>query len=214
MSMRFPVFVLLFLAWSMTGRTDFELFDHLAEADLERLRLGEWIVESESSTDHWATASVVIFMPAPPERIWNTIINCRDAFVFVDGLEYCEVLEERGDFALTRQIVDKGWTVPQLEFTFETKREPYHHMEFDMVEGNMKVMRGSWDFKLLEDGTLVRYTLILQPLFPAPRWLVRRNMKRDLPGMLRCIRGLVADGPLTASVIQDRQQCPGELSES
>jgi hypothetical protein len=184
------------------------------EASLEKLRSGGWIVESDPVADYWASASVVIFIPAPLELIWNTIINCKDAFIFVDGLEYCEVLEESGDFARTRQIVDKGWAVPELEFTFETRRDPYRRMEFNMTEGNLKVMKGSWDFRQLDDGALVRYILILQPLIPAPHWLVRRNMKKDLPDMLRCIRGMVVEGPATEALIKDRQQCPGEMPES
>ena len=208
---RLAVCLTMFLAWFSPLRADRAPFDLPEQASLEKLRAGEWIVESDSTEDHWAAAWVVVFIPAPLERIWNTIINCRDAFVFVDGLEFCEVLEERGDFARTRQVLDKGWTVPQLDLTFETYREPYEYMDFNMVEGNLKIMKGSWDFRRLEDGTLVRYSLIIQPKFPAPRWLVRRNMKKDLPRMMRCIRSLVIDDPPNEEILQDRQQCPGEF---
>jgi hypothetical protein len=72
-------------------------------------------------------------------------------------------------------------------------------------------LRGSWDFAAFPDGVLVRHVLVLQPLLPAPRWLVRRNLNKDLPDMLRCIRGLANGSGTPAALDADRQSCPGEV---
>lgn len=183
------------------------------EPALARLRAGEIVTENSSSDEGGAAVSILAFMHAPPERIWEIIISCRYVHAFVSGLEFCKVLEERGDYALTRQVVDKGWMMPRMDFTFETRRQPYRHMEFRLTEGNLKAMQGRWDFETYPDGVLVRHDLVLQPLLPAPRWLVRRNLKKDLPGMLRCIRGLAAGSGSQPQIREDLGQCPGEVRD-
>ncbi len=183
------------------------------EDTLTRLRAGEVVPENDVSDENGAAASLLVFIHAPVERIWAIIISCAYAHAFVAGMEFCDVLEERGDYALTRQIVDKGWLMPKMDFTFQTLRQPYRHMEFRLVKGNLKTMYGSWDFTVLPDGVLLRHVLVLQPVLPAPRWLVRRNMKRDLPDMLRCIRGLAAGSGSGQANRSDRMRCPGEVQE-
>ena len=178
---------------------------------MTRLLAGEWVLESASSDENGAAAGILIFVRAPVESIWRIITSCHYAQVFVAGMEYCEVVQDSGSYAVTRQVVDKGWTTPRMDYVFETRREPWKHMEFSLLGGNLKTLRGTWDFRALPGGTLVRHYLVLKPKVPAPRWLVRRNLRRDLPAMLQCIRGL-ADGSGTAEQqAGDLDQCPGEL---
>ena len=178
---------------------------------MARLQAGEWVLERDVSDAQGAAASILIFIRAPVERIWAIIVSCRYVEVFVPGLEYCEVLEDRGDYAVTRQVVDKGWTMPRMDFTFETRREPYRHMQFNLLEGNLKAMRGSWAFESVPGGVLVRHVLVLRPLVPAPRWLVRRNMNKDLPDLMQCIRGLTEGGGSARANAADLEKCPGKL---
>lgn len=176
---------------------------------LERLRGGEWVLESGVSDEQGAAASILIFMRTPVERIWATIVSCAAAEIFVDGLEFCEVLEERGDYAVTHQVVDKGWMTPRMDYRFETRREPYRNMQFKLLEGNLKIMQGRWDFETLPDGVLVRHVLVLAPLVPAPRWLVRRNLNKDLPDLMQCIRGLSGGSGSGDALAADLDKCPG-----
>jgi hypothetical protein len=180
------------------------------EHTLARLRAGEVLLENETSDVNGAAAGILVFIRAPVERIWAIIISCQQASIWVVGLQYCEALEERGDYALTRQIVDKGWTTPRLDFTFETVRRPYQHMEFRLTQGNLKSMHGSFDFKTFPDGVLVRHAMLLQPLVPAPSWLVRLVMKKDLPSMMRCIRGLSLGSGSEQAIRADLLRCPGQ----
>jgi hypothetical protein len=185
--------------------------ESLAPEIQARLRAGEVVLEDGETDVNGATASILIFIRAPVERIWATIVSCHDAQIFVAGLQFCEVLDERGDYALTRQVVDKGWATPRLDYTFATERQPYRHMEFRLTAGNLKTMQGSWDFENFADGMLVRHTLVLRPVLPAPRWLVRRNMQQDLPDMMRCIRGLSAGGIGEEGTRGDLLRCPGKV---
>ena len=183
------------------------------EAGMAELQAGGWTVESDPKDERGITASAVILIPATVERLWSVITSCHYAFAFVDGLEFCEVMEDRGDYALTHQILDKGWTTPELDLVFETVRVPYQSMVSTMIEGNLKAMSGLWDFRQVEGGVMMRYTLILKPLLPAPHWLVRKHMKKDLPRMLRCIRALTLEAEDTKEQQQDMAECPGKLPE-
>jgi len=180
---------------------------------MARLRAGEWILNTDVGDARGAAASIMLLFRAPVERIWATIISCDYAMSWVDGLEYCEVLEDRGDYAVIRQIVDKGWASPRFDYTFEVFRKPFHSMQLNLKSGNLKTFQGSWDFVSLPDGILVRHTLALQPNFPVPRWLVRRTLTHDLPDMMLCLRGLADGSGSELASTGERLKCPGVVKE-
>lgn len=176
---------------------------------LQRLESGEVIVEEQAGSGEGASVVAWIFIRSPVERIWETIISCEQAQYFVAGLKVCEVLEETGDYALTRQVVDKGWSTPRLDYTFATRRKAFESMVFQLATGNLQTLEGDWTFKSLAEGVLLRHRLELRPLVPVPRWLVRRNLRKDLPAMLICIRGLVSGSSTRERIAAEREQCPG-----
>ncbi len=175
-------------------------------AQMQRLLAGELVQQDERGDDKVTQARSWVFIRAPAEQVWNIIISCEFAFVFMPGLEHCEVLEDHGHSAVVRQVVDKGWATPEMDYTFAVTRQPHRHMHFHMTTGNLKVLRGSWDFIPYADGTVLHYELGLRPQAPAPGWLVRRNLRQDLPAMLQCIRQL-------SEALDPRQAmtaCPGQ----
>ena len=176
---------------------------------LQRLESGEVIVETQSASTEGASVVAWILIRAPVERVWETIISCEQAERFVAGLKKCEVLEETGDYALTRQVVDKGWSTPKLDYTFSTRREPYTRMDVELVSGNLRKLKGDWMFEPVNGGVVLQHRLELRPPVPVPRWLVRRNLRRDLPAMLTCIRGLVSGSGTTEASKRESAQCPG-----
>jgi hypothetical protein len=180
------------------------------QATLSRLQSGEIVIENNLSEASDATASVLMFVHGPVENLWSVITSCSQAEVFVDGLELCEVLEDRGSYALTRQVVDKGWASPRIDYTFETFRTAHTRMQFQLTEGNLKTMQGSWEFKTQDDGVLVRHRLVMRPLIPAPRWLVNRVMKKGLPDMLACVRGLAHGSGSSEAKRKDIKRCPND----
>jgi hypothetical protein len=183
------------------------------ETSMARLRAGEWVMNKDLIDENVAAASILLFFRAPVERIWAIIISCDYAMSWVDGLEYCEVLQDRGDYALTRQIVDKGWASPRIDYTFEIFRMPFHSMRLKLKSGNLKTFQGSWEFSSLPDGVLLRHTLALQPNFPVPRWLVRRTLTHDMPHMMLCLRGLAEGSGSELASAEERRKCPGAVKE-
>jgi ribosome-associated toxin RatA of RatAB toxin-antitoxin module len=172
---------------------------------------GEIISRETGGGEGGAAGHMQVLVRAPTRAIWEVIISCELAFVFVDGLEVCEVLEDTGDRALVHQVVNQGWLVPRYDYTFESLRQHYGRIDVHLVEGNLKALDGYWAFRETAAGTVVDYEIRIQPSLPAPRFIVRRNIARGMPDMLACIRGLAGGSGSPSSGKRDLDRCPGPV---
>ena len=177
---------------------------------LNKLLAGEVVPHAVESGKAGGSARMKILARAPAESIWSVIISCEKAFMFVDGLEVCEVIEDNGDRALVHQVVKRGWPIPIQDFVFESLRNPHTEMSFRLVEGNLKAMEGAWQFDETAQGTLVDYQISVQPAIAAPKFIVRRNIEKGMPDLLACIRGLAGGSLSEDQARKDLQRCPGE----
>jgi ribosome-associated toxin RatA of RatAB toxin-antitoxin module len=177
-----------------------------------RLERGEVVAEEARGDEAGGAAHMLILVRAPARAVWDVIVSCEKAFVFVEGLRQCEIQADRGNTVLVHQVVKQGWLVPTQDFVFESLREPYRRIGFRLVEGNLKSMRGEWRFTEVEQGTLVDYEIALQPAMPVPGFLVRRSVRKSMPDLLACVRAL-AGGSLSArGREEDIARCPGSAS--
>ena len=175
---------------------------------LRQLRTGEILLENTRTDEAGVAMQVLIFMQTQVEKIWEVIYSCENAFIFLDGLKLCEVLEDDGLITLTRQVIKTGWLVPLQDFTFRTLRVPFKHVEIQRIEGKPEIIEGSWDFIAMPQGVVVIYEIRIKPDVPAPRFIVRRIMRRGILEMISCIRGL-AGGSVTAEIeTRDLGFCP------
>ena len=174
---------------------------------LTRLLSGEVVAFDTKSDKSGGSAHMQILVEASPQAIWNVIISCELAFVFVDGLTYCEVLEEAEGRALVHQVVKQGWPIPTQDFTFESLRQAFTEIGFRLVDGNLKAMEGYWRFSVRPEGTLVDYEVRIQPEIPAPRFIVRRNIRKGMPDLLACVRAPAGGSGEREKADLDR--CPG-----
>lgn len=199
---------LALLAASSASRAD----DRAPEA-LERLQRGEVLVERIRSTESGGSVRVKALMQLDARTLWDYIASCDHVFAYVDGMQACALLAVRqepgADISTVRQVIDKGWLVPEMEYTMEVRREPYSKVEFSLLEGNLERMQGLWLFEPLADdlGLLVTHEIHVQPSFPVPRWLIRRNMRKGIPDMLACLRGLT-NGSQPGRHEDDLDRCP------
>ncbi len=179
-------------------------------ATLQRLQSGEITVQTTRADQSGGSARFVIFIKAPVEKIWEIIFSCEHAFIFLDGLKLCEILEGDEKETLARQVVNKGWLIPTQDFTFQTLYEPFKHAEFKRLEGKPRVMEGSYDFIVMPLGVVLVHEIRIQPSIPVPRFIIRRLIRKSMPAMLACMRGL-AGGSLSAELeVRDLNMCPGK----
>lgn len=185
----------------------------LDPASWQRLASGEVLVQNVRTSESGGSVQVRALMHLDVETLWTYIASCDAVFEYVAGMRECELLEVRfepcADVSKVRQVVDKGWLIPRMEYIIEVRREPYTRVDFRLLEGNLKTLQGEWRFTELEEegGLLVTHEIQVQPSFPVPRWIIRRNMRRDLPNMLACLRGLTGgSGDLPEGA--DLARCP------
>lgn len=178
---------------------------------MSRLRSGEILHEYTRMDESGGAIRAEIFMKAGLEDIQAILQGCGKAFVFVDGMEQCEILERTDDYTLIHQVVDTGLLAPTLSYSYESKNHSQTRMSFNLVEGNLRVLQGGWEFIGLEDGVHATYDMRVRPGFPLPRFLVRMSLRRMIPDMLACIRGLLDGSATPGQVENDLQRCPGEL---
>ena len=178
---------------------------------LKQIRLGE-VVSETVAVDKGAAVRMTLMIHAPVEAIWATVYSCEFAFIFLDGLEVCEVLQNSELDTLTRQVVNKGWPIPRQDYSFYTHRTPFTRVDVQLAEGNLKILAASWDFIKMPEAVIVIYQVHIQPAFPAPRFLVRRTMNRGMLGLLACVRALAGGSGSAEREKQDLDQCPGDVS--
>ena len=127
------------------------------EQTLQRLERGEIILYETRTDESGGAGRVQALVHAPAADVWAVIISCEQAFLFVDGLKSCEVLEDSGDRARVHQVVKKHWLLPTQDFVFLSLRKPYREIDFELLEGNLDVLEGSWRFTPLPQGLLLEY---------------------------------------------------------
>lgn len=160
---------------------------------MERLRAGEVVVIQSGIGESGGLVRAKVLVDAPAEIVWSVVGSCEHAMRYLHGMEECEVVVDEPRRALTHHVVDPGWLAPKADYWFETLREPYRRMDIRLTGGNLKHLEGYWQFVPMDGGLLMEHEVDLRPSIPAPRWLVRRKLKQDLPGMMTCIRGLAEE---------------------
>lgn len=181
---------------------------------MSRLRHGELVAESMRVDEKGGAVEVRLMIWAPVEDIWATVYSCDNAFIFLAGLEVCDVLEDDGVDTVTRQVIKRGWPVPRQEFTFRTHRVPYTRADIHLLEGKLKFMQASWEYISMPEAVVVIYKVRLQPGFPAPRFLVRRALKKGMTGLLSCVRGLAGGSGSVEQEREDLGYCPGDIEQA
>ena len=154
------------------------------------LLAGEVLSESRHTSESGGAARARALFHASAERVWETVLSCEAALVYVKGMVHCEVLEDSPERGIVHQVVDRSWLVPTQNYTFESLRNPHRGIRFQLLEGNLDILEGYWRFEPRPEGLLVEYEARVKPAFPVPDFLVRHVVRKDMPNLLACIRAL------------------------
>jgi len=186
----------------------------ISDDDVARLQRGEILLQTIHADKSGGAARVTALFHSSADAVWDIIGYCKYEFIYVRGLKECEMLE--GDqFQMTmRHRLRNSWYTPTLDFTFEARREPGGNGQAHLVGGDLKALEGQWKLFPLtgSNSVIVVHEIRIQPEIPAPKWLVRRSLRRDLPDMLACIRGLAGASGDAGHIKDDLERCPGEIS--
>lgn len=182
---------------------------------MAHLRSGAILIENIDTSESGGSVRVQALVNGDMNRLWFFLASCDSAFYYVEGLKKCEVRSvehtDIADITQLAQSVKKSWIIPRMDYVIEVRRQPMTRVDFELVEGDLKAMRGGWRFLPLEgeEQFLITHEIRVRPSFPVPRWLIRRSMRKDLPDMLACLRGLV-DGSVQVDRLEDLERCPNK----
>jgi len=187
----------------------------LGDDEMDRLKRGEILLQTMQNEKPGVAARVTALFHSNADSVWDIIGFCKYEFIYVRGLKECEMLE--GDrFQMTmHHRLRNSWYSPTLDFTFKAMREPGGDGHTQLLGGDLKVFEGQWEILPFTDdnSVIVVHQLRIQPKFPAPKWLVRRSLRKDLPDMLACIRGLAGASGDKTPIEDDLERCPGKISK-
>jgi len=210
----FLSFILLTLVFVAGTRHTVAAPIDINKNDMASLQRGEILLETVQKEKPGAAARVTALFHSSVTEVWDIIGYCKYEFIYVKGLLECEALESQLANIRVRHRLRNNWYSPTLDYTFEANREMDGNGEVHLLEGDLKVLEGLWRLMPIEgeNTIIVMHEIRIQPDFPAPKWLVRRSLKKDLPDMMACIRGLAGGSGDDNRILGDLRRCPGDVS--
>lgn len=123
-------------------------------------------------------------------ELWEVIHDKEDAELFVDGVLESKVIEASETEILVEQKTRVGGPKGAYYYQLRHKLTPYSRSDFKFVTGEMRDVIGSW--WILdgpdEERSLVVYSLHIDPGIFAPQIVVKRGMKKSMPGTLKSMQ--------------------------
>lgn len=173
------------LAWTPTGE---------ATATLAAGR--PWVSVTVDPAGEAALIHAAIDIPAPPEKVWAAMVDCRNARAMVSNVASCRILSRGPGWDIREHVTEGGALIPSIRNVFRSDYEPYRRIRFHRVDGDLKAMSGEWGLIPLNGGrgTRVTYENHLSVRLLAPAALVRAGLRRDTPKVLENLRRIVAAG--------------------
>ena len=164
----------------------------LTPDELELVDRGEVVVrslatEGSSAGRVWAAVAIA----APASVVWNVMVDVEHAPEFVPGLRCARRLEQHGQYEIIEHTVKFSWLLPEVTYRFRADYVPLARIDFRRVSGDLRALEGTWSLRATPDnaGAIVTYSVYLDPGFLVPQWLVRQSLQRNLPAVLRALRG-------------------------
>lgn len=173
------------LAWTPTGE---------ATATLAAGR--PWVSVTVDPAGEAALIRAAIDIPAPPEKVWAAMIDCRNARAMVSNVASCRILSRGSGWDVREHVTRGGALIPSIRNVFRSDYEPYRRIRFHRVDGDLRTMNGEWGLIPLNggQGTRVTYENHLSVRILAPAALVRAGLRKDTPKVLENLRRIVAGG--------------------
>jgi carbon monoxide dehydrogenase subunit G len=134
----------------------------------------------------------MIDIAAPPQAVWDTILDCDRAARMTPSVKRCTVLERdaAGRIELREHVVKWGFLLPPLHSTSRLTLDPFRRIGFRCEGGDIKDCEGQWRLEPLDDGRATRVTYENRATAPfgLSDGLVTMAMRRDVPAALRALR--------------------------
>lgn len=149
-----------------------------------------WISVTLDPDGESANIHAAIDIPAPAERIWKMMTDCKYASRLVANVTECRILKQGAGWDIREHITKGNMLLPTLRNVFRSDYEPYKRIKFHRVDGDLKIMEGEWGLAAFNAGkwTRVTYENKLSARILAPPIVVRAGLRKDTPKVLVNLR--------------------------
>ncbi len=135
--------------------------------------------------------SASIEINAPPIRVWAVLIDCAAVPRLMVNVRSCRVLshDPAGRWDVREQLTNAS-LLPAVRTVLRSDYDFPRSVRFHRVDGDFKVLEGQWLLEPLDGGTRTRvtYESRMTAPFPAPGFIVRAVLRKDLPHTLINLR--------------------------
>ncbi|MBI3884191.1 MAG: SRPBCC family protein [Opitutae bacterium] len=163
----------------------------LTPEDWAKIARGDVIVRSLPAGEAAAgRVWAAVLIPAPVSTVWNVMLDVEHAPEFVPGLRRARRIERHGPSEIIEHTVKYSWLLPEVTYRFRADYRPQEQIDFQRISGDLRALTGTWTLRPTPDGTgtVVTYSVMLDPGFLVPQWLVRQSLAHNLPAVLRATR--------------------------
>jgi hypothetical protein len=152
-----------------------------------------WVSVTVDPSSEAAIIHAAIDIPAPPQKVWTAMIDCRNAARMVTNVTRCEILSQGPGWDVREHVTRGGPLIPSIRNVFRSDYEPYRRIRFHRVDGDLRTMEGAWGLIPLNGGkgTRVTYENRLSVRILAPPALIRAGLRKDTPKVLENLRRIV-----------------------
>ncbi len=134
-----------------------------------------------------------VLIDAEPESIWDVLVDYPHAPQVFKNLKSCEVVGQKGQAKLIRQLVSTGSPI-KFDYTVALVEKKPYSIEWSRDSGSLKEVTGTWQLEPMETGTQtkVTYSIFIDGGIFLPPWLLQQQLKGYLPVVLEALRDKVA----------------------
>lgn len=140
-------------------------------------------------------------VPASSEAVWDVLADYERIPQFVKSMRSSRVRERRADGSLLLEQDATGgmfFVSKTVHVVLEVRRQAGRLDFNDVDHRDFWIYSGGWSTNEGPDGTRVNYSLLAQPDFPAPSFMMRGVMRRGARELLEQIRAEILRRPRPA----------------
>lgn len=151
-----------------------------------------WVTVTLDPDGEAALINAAIDIPAPAERVWAAMTDCKATRVMIKSLIQCRVVRTGAGWDIREHVTRSGPLWPGFRYIFRSDYDTGRRIRFRKIDGNVKTLEGEWTLSPRDEGRTTRVTYqtrMAAPIF-APPMLIRAGLRRDTPRVLEALKRL------------------------
>jgi ribosome-associated toxin RatA of RatAB toxin-antitoxin module len=143
-----------------------------------------------------------IQVKASPDKVWKVLTDYRNSPNVFPTMKKCEILKDKGNgVKVMRQIIHPVGCPGTFDYVVEVTGVAPKTLEWHRISGSFKEVDTYWKLEPVDGGrsTNVTYSSYINGGILLPSFLIRGQMKDDLPSVLTALK-TTSEGAATSQI--------------